>query len=311
MKKIVKKLCLIFVLIINIIVILNLIKTPRNKLINKAPNYVDASFASNEYDRLLNNNDKLELINKIEQFTNNDSNYSAYDKIDKILYINLAHRKDRLKQINNEFKRMELPQNKILRIDAVNEKYNGHIGCCKSHIKVMNKILDEEYNYTAVFEDDFVFKVDKETFNNKLNKFFNRYGDKWDVIQLTSGYTKVKNTDINDIKNVQHASTSSAYIINKKFVPILLDDLETALKLMNEDMKAFQKKYNTKKKKYTTNYALDQHWYKLQKKSNWFLFKPFLGKQGGSAGSSSIMSNKIEGFVSQRNKNIKLFKLYC
>ena len=46
---------------------------------------------------------------------------------------------------NNEFKKMNFPENKIKRIDAVNEKYNGHIGCCKSHIKAMNEIIKNDY----------------------------------------------------------------------------------------------------------------------------------------------------------------------
>ena len=42
--------------------------------------------------------------------------------------------------------------------------------------------------------------------------------------------------------------------------------------------------------------------------SNWFLFDPYLGKQGGDAGNSSIMSNNLEGFIvnSARIYNLKL-----
>ena len=61
------------------------------------------------------------------------------------------------------------------------------------------------------------------------------------------------------------------------------------------------------KKKTTTPHALDQHWYKLQSSSRWYLFKPYLGKQGGGAGSSSIMSRKLEAF----NNNIRLHKILC
>ena len=92
-------------------------------------------------------------------------------KIDKILYINLDLRKDRIKQINGEFNKMNFPKEKIERISAIREKYNGHIGCCKSHIKTMNEIIKNNYKYTMVFEDDFVFSVDKNT-RIKINGFF-------------------------------------------------------------------------------------------------------------------------------------------
>lgn len=315
MKKIVIKFLIIFLLLIMIIVISNTITNidlNKNKNIIKiSDNHIDASFTSNDYIKIIKNTENN--INKyknqsLEQF----SNYipTCMTKIDKILFINLKFRTDRLKQITNEFNKMGFPKDKIERIDAVSEKYNGHIGCCKSHIKAMDMIIHQKLKYTMVFEDDFVFTVSREVFNEKINKFFDEYGDDWDIIQLASFYVNTEDTNNIDIKKVNRASTSSAYIINLKFAKKLRENLRGSLKEMEKEMKEFNRKNNNVlKKKRETRYALDQNWYSLQKASEWYIFKPYLGKQGGDAGNSSIMSNKIEGFTSRRPIRIYQLKI--
>ena len=71
---------------------------------------------------------------------------------------------------------------------------------------------------------------------------------------------------------------------------------------MEKEMKEFNEENNNeKKKKFTTSYALDQHWGKLQEKDKWYTFFPFLGKQEGS---SSIMS-QIENFIN----NVRFYNI--
>ena len=54
-------------------------------------------------------------------------------------------------------------------------------------------------------------------------------------------------------------------------------------------------KKNGKVKKRITEYVLDQHWKSLQNISKWYVFYPYLGKQGGTAYKSSI-NGGIEAF---------------
>ena len=343
MKTIYKQTLLIFLLIIMILIISNLIsigiKKRKSRIIPLSNNHVDASFVSPQYIKNIKNtpneikkyknsslNNKINDYNNfmgqekdldinkpfIETFENpaGVNSPSFLTKIDKILYINLDHRKDRLKQINNEFKKMNFPENKIERVSAVRNKYNGHIGCCKSHIKTMDLVIQNNYKYTMVFEDDFIFSVDQKTLDKKITEFLSNYGDDWDIIQLASFYTSLKDTEIDYIKKVNKASTSSAYIINRPFAETLQNDLKNSLKLMEKDMDNFVKKNNNVlKKKFETPYALDQNWNKLQKNSRWYLFKPYIGKQGGEASGSSIMSKSIEGFASRRNT--KFYSIKC
>jgi GR25 family glycosyltransferase involved in LPS biosynthesis len=329
MRLVLTKIFIILLLFFLLTFILNMLNTNStfnsgdNKILIKSNNHLNASFSTNEYLKIIKNNphevvkyknsylsNVNNVSNTIEQFTSEKKEPKFIKKIDKILFINLNHRKDRLKQINIEFDKMNFPKDKISRIEAVHEKYNGHIGCCKSHIKTMKEILKHGYKYTMVFEDDFVFSVTKKELDTKIRKFLSEYKDNWDIIQLASVYTNLNETNIDFIKKVNKASTSSAYIINQSFAKALLTDLEISLELMKKDMNDFNKKNNNKlKKKHTTNYALDQRWYGLQGKSRWFLFKPYIGKQGGEAGNSSIMSNKLEGFSSKKRK--RLFTLKC
>jgi glycosyl transferase, family 25 len=301
MNIILKKTVLITILLVVIIIFVYIEKSKMKQYSNAVKN-INTSNRNNS-----NINNSI-----VESFASKNDTNNVLDKIDKILFINLKHRKDRLEQINNEFDKMNFPTNKIERIDAVNEKYNGHIGCCKSHIKTMNHIINNNYKYTLVFEDDFIFKVDANTFYKKIDRFLKDYTDDWDVIQLASGYVSTEDTDNDDVKKVNHSSTSSAYIINRHFAPILLDDLETSLSLMEKDMEEFiRKNNNVMKKKFDTQYALDQRWYKLQKKSKWYLFKPYLGRQGGEAGKSSILNKQLEGFLSSNGYKVNMFKLAC
>jgi glycosyl transferase, family 25 len=217
-------------------------------------------------------------------------NLNGINSFENYFYINLEHRTDRKKQITGELKKMKIPEDKIIRIDAFRNKYNGHIGCCKSHIKTIELAKKMNLNNAIVFEDDFVFTLPKNEVDKKINHFFKSYPN-YDIIQLTSSTISLKNINDNHIKKVNKASTASAYIINKKFFNRFLEDLMAAKNKMETEMK----KYEKNKKITCTKYALDQHWNILQKKSNWYIFYPYIGTQGGDAWKSSIgkCNNKI------------------
>jgi GR25 family glycosyltransferase involved in LPS biosynthesis len=235
----------------------------------------------------------LSLYYKKERFHINTNGINSFDKI---LYINLENRKDRKKQIIAELKKIGVRNNKIKRIDAVNEKYNGHIGCCKSHIKALEYAKGKNYNHVILFEDDLIFTKPKKEVDIIINKFLLDYKENWDVIMLTTAHKNLEKIDNRDyIKNVNSATAPSGYIIQKHFYDKLIEKLKFCLKKMEEEMKKWSK-INIGKKKHETSWAFDQCWRDLQKKSRWYIFDPYLGKQGGGAGRSSIMG-RIEGFV--------------
>ena len=76
---------------------------------------------------------------------------------------------------------------------------------------------------------------------------------------------------------------------HNNFYDKLLNDFQNSEKKLTENLKKWLEK-NPNKKKYEDANALNQHWSKLQKKSQWYIFEPPLGKQGNTY--SSIMTNK-------------------
>lgn len=242
------------------------------------------------------------VINKENFYSSNIIEPNGFNSFDKFMYINLEHRKDRKNQIENEFNKMNIDKNKIIRIDAVRNKLNGHIGCCKSHIKALKLAKQMDLNNVVIFEDDFVFTLPKKEINNKINHFLNKYKD-FDVIMLTTINKTFEDIDDKHIKKVNSATSPTAYIVCKHFYNSLINDLETALNKMEEEMVEFDKKNGKKKKKYETGYAFDQHWFPLQKKSKWYCFFPYLGKDSHYGG-SSIMGS-IESFLNR----VKIHKI--
>ena len=236
-------------------------------------------------------------LNKFEGFENDKY---CFHQFEKILYINLKNRVDRKKQINEQLEKMNVPKDKIIRIDAVYNKQNGHIGCAKSHIKALSKAKELNLPNVVILEDDFVFTKSKNEINQNIDKFLSVFKDKWDVIQLTASYVDLeKINEINEFKKVKSAMTSSGYIIKSNFYDKLINDLQQAVSKMEIEMKQYD--YQKDGKKLETSNALDQHWIPLQKKSKWYIFSDFIGRQGGEAAKSSIMSKTIEQFKKRTN----------
>lgn len=241
------------------------------------------------------------------------SNNTKID-IDAYLYINLRDRKDRKIQIENEFKKSGLEKSKIFRIDAVYDKWNGHIGCVKSHIKALEFAKSKKFKNIIVFEDDFIFTKNKNYINNCINSI----DFDWDVIQLSSSYKKTRKYNKKFEKAIWIMS-SSGYIINNNFYDKLLKNFKESLEKMEKEMETYD--YSNGKKKETNN-ALDQHWGSLQKNSKWYIFEPPVGKQSDS--SSSIMNdvdildekqikfnNVLNDMADILEKNNVKFLLYC
>ena len=74
-----------------------------------------------------------------------------FNKIPKFV-INLGRRPDRLEKITKEFEYMGWD---FERFDAVDT--NSYEGCAYSHQKIAEIILERNYEYAMVFEDDIFF----------------------------------------------------------------------------------------------------------------------------------------------------------
>lgn len=178
-------------------------------------------------------------------------------------YINLDRREDRRNAFEEECKRMELT---VERFPAF-AKTPGMVGCHLSHLTVLKKAREMNYPNVLIFEDDFQFLVDKETFNNQLDAFFKSEID-YDVLFLS--YYVTQSEPLNEIvSRTTDVQTASGYIVNQKFYDTLIENLEHNYKLLETTGRHWL-------------YLNDQCWKSLQKTNRFLYFNLRLGKQRGS-----------------------------
>jgi len=222
------------------------------------------SFIINIYNSLNNN---LKNYNDIKKY--NIENLSM-NNIDCIYYINLEYRKERNDLFLQTMTDLNVPPEKIHRINAVYVRGLGALGCTKSHILTLETFLQSEHKTCLVLEDDFTYK-DKETFWSDVQKVFDTK-ILFDIIQLSynniydpiNNYI-VNNTEFDFLKRVQKTICASSYIITREFAPILLKNLYESSKLLSE--------------KPCVDYTLDTYWSKIQPNHLWYCISPSIGFQ--------------------------------
>jgi GR25 family glycosyltransferase involved in LPS biosynthesis len=202
------------------------------------------------------------LITKkfIEYFSDN------YDNIDAFIYINLEDREDRKKLLLDDFKKLNIPENKINKISGVRIPKNGHKGCIQSHILALQMAKMNKWNTVAIFEDDAELTVDADIFKNMIIKAMNQ--DKWDMIILhgsNQSSKDIKIDDTEDIHYLKHSTQSTGYIIKSTYYDKLLNLFIHCNDMMSKD--------NWEVPGSWEGHALDQQWNKLVEKDNWIGFK--------------------------------------
>lgn len=183
------------------------------------------------------------------------------DNIEKIIYINLEHRKDRRAHIESELLKF-FPKEKIIRLNATYHD-NGHLGCAISHITAIQYAIENKLQNVLIVEDDFTFNVDKEVLGEKIKYLFER---EFNICLFGANIQKARKLDPH-LCEIIEASTASCYLVNSFFFEKLFETFKEAVKLLS-------KTGNHRR------YAIDQHWKQLQGiNSNFLVFFPSLGYQ--------------------------------
>jgi glycosyl transferase family 25 len=197
-----------------------------------------------------------------------------WEFLDKAIYINLEERNDRRLYMENMTKTFG---DKVIRFNAVVQRDNGTIGCVKSHIKVLEMALEEAWSTIMILEDD----AEWNKFEQGYNKLQVLIKNPYDVILLGGSAVTWDQTTL----KMSQANTTTAYIVTKKYIPILLENFKEGLKLFEETGDS-------------TLYALDVYWNKLIQKDNWFVIIPNLVYQRPSP---KHFSQPIDGNVDYTN----------
>jgi glycosyl transferase family 25 len=168
--------------------------------------------------------------------------------IEKVVYINLERRKDRLEQIQQELS--IFPPEKVQRFNAISHE-KGLIGCVKSHIAVLEMAISQNWKNVLIVEDDMKWSNFSEVILRNL------LSQSYDVIGLGG-------TFVNYNRNTYKASffsTTVAYIVSNHYFKILLDNFKEGCQKLIEN-------YEPPK------YALDRYWKQIQSRDNWYIIMP-------------------------------------
>jgi glycosyl transferase, family 25 len=173
-----------------------------------------------------------------------------WDFVDKVVYINLEHRTDR----NEHMKRVtETFGDKVSRFSAI-ENQQGALGCTMSHISVLRIAIENNWNNILIMEDDAEWYNFEQGYNTLKKLASNPY----DVIMLGGSFVSY---DIETYR-LHRALTTTAYLVNKHYMPVLLQNFEEGLCKFLESPSQ------------PALYALDTYNNRLQQVDNWYIVQP-------------------------------------
>jgi len=194
-----------------------------------------------------------------------------FEFIEKVVYINLDHRVDRLQSIQEQLK--VFPLEKVMRFAAIKDE-NGAIGCSKSHVAVLEMAIRNKWKNVLILEDDAVWNNMEQGYA-LLEELVKK---PYDVILLGSTCTDYDK----DTHKLKVGFCASSYLVSQQYYDVLLHNFKTGLSGLIETKSQVQ-------------YALDKYWNSLQRQDNWFCVIPCLMVQMESWSDISNLSGAILG----------------
>ena len=206
------------------------------------------------------------------------------NNIDRIFYINLDHRIDRLTEISHELSTHLTPQHyseKVERYPAI-KCDNGAMGCSMSHLEVLKIAKARKYRYIIILEDDFQFLIGiDELYAQLANVFATDSSSLLDFKVIMLSYNALNAGDCGDcgecrdcgdcgeyndfLSKTTNVQTTAGYLLNCAYIDQLLENYTKGIQLFKETGEHWK-------------YAIDQYW-KKEQNDKWFIFKTRIGKQ--------------------------------
>lgn len=188
-----------------------------------------------------------------------------WDFVEKVIYMNLAHRVDRRKEMETDFLKV-FPKEKIVRLDAIQDPKYGFIGCTKSHVAILEMAIKNNWSTILVLEDDAMWNQ-YETGLQTLNSIV-KENPRFDVIML--GATQA-NQDV-QTKRLKRGLTSAGYIVQRHYYHVLLENIKEGLSYLEQlPYIGYQNEYT-----WRMHYCIDSFWSRLQAIDRWFIVTPAL-----------------------------------
>jgi glycosyl transferase, family 25 len=183
-----------------------------------------------------------------------------WEFIDKIVYINLAHRKDR-RALMEKNVLPTFPADKITRFDAI-KNTRGDIGCSMSHIAVLEDALNSGCKNILVLEDDVQWTTDASTYSNALTMIETLVDSgNYDVISLGCISVEYETTSL----RLKMGHTTSSYLVNAPYIPTLLANFKEGLtRLLGTETDS----------DHNYEYTIDSYWMRIMKPDRWYMPVP-------------------------------------
>jgi GR25 family glycosyltransferase involved in LPS biosynthesis len=187
--------------------------------------------------------------------------------------INLPRRSDRRAEAMSEIRDLKLNPELVRVVDAQYSPRNGVIGCAASHAYALSRFLFESDGpWCLVLEDDFTVD-NKNEFQKKLEPLLTSEQN-WDVLLLASNVAvPTEATIYPNVFRVINSQTASAYIVNRRYAPVLIKEFYESAYLLSETFRRF------KNRSANLFYASDMVWKSLQLKDRFYAFLPALAIQ--------------------------------
>lgn len=209
---------------------------------------------------------------KGENYTNVESKNS-----EAIYYINLDHRTDRRREVEEEFRRMGITG--YHRFPAIYNKSMGALGCSSSHIRSLQNAMETGAEHLIIFEDDIQFLVSPEEYSELIEAL--KKID-YDVFVFTHSYGQIQPSDHPLLRRITTCYSSTGYVVSRKYAPTLLENFRDGwynMSIGKEDS------------------TLDVYWISLQKKDKWFCYyKKMAQQRPGYSDISKVSISHHKGF---------------
>jgi len=204
-------------------------------------------------------------------------------------FINLKDRKDRLDAFRQE-QHSNPWLSHIKRFEAIKEEDNGHLGCAKSHVRVLEMLLEEEYSddqLLGVFEDDLQITNDQTA--TEFFKAIGRLPEGWEVLVVTPMWpvmeigTPPQYTKEGFVRVVE-SQTTTGYILRKAAIPILLGNFRMSVQRLQEGEQC-------------KTSSVDQNWKLCQRRMMFLAYRQSFATQ--RAGYSTICGKDVDYRVNE------------
>ncbi len=138
--------------------------------------------------------------------------------------INLDKRPDRMESLKMPFSYTRVSAVDGQTLENVPVKMRGHIGCFRSHFNLLTDLVSSEDDFTFVFEDDIEFV---DNFIVELDRISKEMPEDWDILYLGGSNVGTVKPYSESLDKAERVWGTYAYVIRKKFIPILLHHLST------------------------------------------------------------------------------------